>query len=60
MRAQTVSLLNLMQFVFAGIMAFFLFGEVPALVFFITAALVVGGAVVALSRPRKKDRVATK
>ena len=54
MRAQAVSLLNLIQFVFAGIMAFFLFGEIPGLVFLVTAVLVVAGAVVALSQPRKK------
>ena len=50
MRAQTVSLLNLCQFVFAGIMAFFVFGEVPGLVFGTTAVLVVTGAAVALYR----------
>jgi len=47
-RAQTVSLLNLTQFVFAGILAFFVFGEVPNGVFFLTAALVAAGAGVAL------------
>jgi len=47
-RAQTVSLVNLTQFVFAGTFAYFLFGEVPGPVFFVTASLVASGAAVAL------------
>ena len=52
MRAQAVSLLNLTQFVFAGFMAFLVFGEVPGPAFLVTAVLVVAGAVWALSPPR--------
>ena len=50
-RAQTVSLVNVTQFVFAGAMSFFLFGEVPKPLFYVTAALVAAGAVIALWRP---------
>jgi drug/metabolite transporter (DMT)-like permease len=56
MRAQTVSLINLTQFVFAGILAFFVFGEIPGPVFLATAALVAAGAAVALSRGRKSPQ----
>ena len=61
LRAQTVSLVNLTQFAFAGLLAFFAFGEVPGPVFFVTAALVVIGAGVALfpfgSQSRSKEPV---
>jgi drug/metabolite transporter (DMT)-like permease len=53
-RAQTVSLVNVTQFVFAGVMSFFVFGEVPRPLFYITAALVVAGAVIAMTRPGEK------
>jgi drug/metabolite transporter (DMT)-like permease len=50
---QVVSILNLGQFIFAGAIAFFLFGEVPRAVFYATSALIVAGAVIAIL-PRRK------
>jgi len=58
LRAQTVSLINLMQFVFAGLLAFVFFQEVPGQVFYVTAALVVTGAAVALA-PSKRPPVSS-
>jgi drug/metabolite transporter (DMT)-like permease len=52
-RAQTVSLVNVTQFVFAGVLSFFVFGEVPKPLFYVTGALVVGGALIAMTRSRK-------
>jgi drug/metabolite transporter (DMT)-like permease len=51
---QVVSIVNLGQFIFAGILAFFLFGEIPRAIFYITSALIVTGAVVAIL-PRRRD-----
>lgn len=42
-RGQIVGLCNVAQFVFAGVMAFLVFGEQPALVFYTASALVVTG-----------------
>jgi drug/metabolite transporter (DMT)-like permease len=50
---QTVSIVNLGQFIFAGILAFAFFGELPGSVFYATSVLIVAGAVVAIL-PRKK------
>jgi drug/metabolite transporter (DMT)-like permease len=58
LRAQTVSLVNLTQFAFAGLLAFFLFGEVPGPVFVATAVLVVMGAGVALFPFRSRGKKA--
>lgn len=50
---QLVSLCNIGQFVFASVMAWFLFREAPGLLFYVAAALVVSGIVlVVLSHPR--------
>jgi drug/metabolite transporter (DMT)-like permease len=49
-RAQTVGLVNVTQFVFAGVMSFFVFGEVPKPLFYLTGILVVAGAVMAFSK----------
>ena len=45
---QVVSILNLGQFIFAGILAFALFGEVPHAIFYATSVLIVAGAVIAI------------
>jgi drug/metabolite transporter (DMT)-like permease len=45
MRSQTVSIINLGQFIFAGIMAYFIFKEVPGMLFYISCVLVIAGAV---------------
>jgi drug/metabolite transporter (DMT)-like permease len=51
---QVVSIVNLGQFIFAGILAFFLFGEIPRAIFYVTSALIVAGAVIAIL-PRRRD-----
>lgn len=48
LRGQVVSICNLGQVLFASVMAYILFDEVPAPVFYLSAALIVGGAVVAI------------
>ena len=48
LRGQTVSVVNLFQFVFAGVLAFFLYGEVPRPVFYAAGALVVAGAIIVI------------
>lgn len=51
LRGQIVSLANLGQFVFAGLIAFALFHEVPSFVFYIAASLIAGGVAFAVWRP---------
>jgi drug/metabolite transporter (DMT)-like permease len=48
MRGQIVALFNLAQFFFAGLMAFWLLGELPGATFLPAALLVVSGAVIAI------------
>src|ERR1022692_462690 len=51
-RGQIVSLCNSSQFLFAGVMGYFLFGEVPRAVFYAASAIVLAGvAIVAFSTP---------
>ena len=51
-RGQIVSLCNVSQFVFAGVMGFLLFGEVPRALFYAASAIVVAGvAIVVFSTP---------
>jgi len=50
---QVVSIVNLGQFIFAGILAFAFFGELPPAVFYATSALIAAGAVIAILPPRK-------
>ena len=53
-RGQTVSVANLGQFIFAGLMAYAFLGEIPHANFYIACTLVVTGAVIALrSMPNK-------
>lgn len=49
-RTQLVSLVNMGQFTFAGVMAFLLLHEVPHWGFYLASALVMGGAALALVR----------
>lgn len=57
-RGQIVSLCNVAQFVFAGVMAFFLFHESPPLVFYAASILVVAGiALVVFSAPTAPPRL---
>lgn len=48
-RGQVVSIAYLGQIIFATIMAYFIFGEVPIPAFYLTAVLIVGGVVITLS-----------
>jgi drug/metabolite transporter (DMT)-like permease len=51
-RGQIVSLCNVSQFVFAGVMGFLLFGEVPRALFYAASAIVVAGvAIVVYAAP---------
>jgi drug/metabolite transporter (DMT)-like permease len=55
-RGQIVSLCNVSQFVFASVMGFLLFGEVPRTVFYVAAAIVVTGVVtVVLGTPPEPE-----
>jgi drug/metabolite transporter (DMT)-like permease len=54
LRGQVVSLANLNQFIFAGIMAWILLGEKPIWNFYIACALVVAGAITALRGHKPK------
>lgn len=49
-RGQVVSVVNLLQFLFAGTMAYLIFAEVPHVVFFAAAGLVILGAWVVLRK----------
>ena len=51
-RGQIVSLCNVSQFVFAGVMGYLLFGEVPRALFYAASAIVVAGvAIVVFATP---------
>ena len=55
-RGQIVSLCNSSQFLFAGVMGYFLFGEVPRATFYAASAIVLAGvAIVAFSTPAGPD-----
>lgn len=58
LRGQVVSLCNVGQFVFAGVMAYFLFSEHPAALFHLSSAIVVAGiALVVFSTPSTPPRL---
>ncbi|MDP9291297.1 MAG: DMT family transporter [Verrucomicrobiota bacterium] len=64
--AQVVGVVNLFQFLFAGALAYFLFGEVPRPVFYAAGALVVAGSIIVIGAlaatpesERKVDLAAT-
>lgn len=48
LRGQVVSIINMGQFVFAGIMAYFLFGQTPQAEFYVASAMIVGSGVLAV------------
>ncbi len=54
-RGQVVSVVNLGQPVFAGIMGFFIFGETPKTVFYAAAALIVVGVLIVLYSGYKRN-----
>jgi drug/metabolite transporter (DMT)-like permease len=47
-RGQVVSILNLAQFIFAGVMGFFFLAETPPAAFYAASALVIAGCVIAI------------
>jgi len=49
LRAQIVTVVNLAQFVFAGILAYFIFAEIPKAVFYLTSLLIIMGAVIVIA-----------
>lgn len=53
LRGQLVSIVNMGQFIFAGIMAYFVFTEVPILLFYPACALLITGAVLAMRKSPK-------
>jgi drug/metabolite transporter (DMT)-like permease len=54
-RGQIVSLCNVSQFIFAGIMGYLLFGEIPRALFYVASAIVVAGvAIVVLAMPAEE------
>jgi drug/metabolite transporter (DMT)-like permease len=53
-RGQLVTLVNMSQFVFAGVMAYFLFGEVPAITFFVASGLVIASVWIVIVNYRFK------
>ena len=48
LRGQLVSIVNLSQFIFAGVMGYFFMGEVVHINFFISGSFVVGGAFIVI------------
>jgi drug/metabolite transporter (DMT)-like permease len=48
MRGQTVAIVNLSQLVFAGVAAYFVFGEMPSVRFYPVCALIIAGAIVTI------------
>ncbi len=59
LRGQVVSVMNMMQFVIAGVVAWFVLGEVPAASFYIAAVLVVFAGLIAAGviRPFAKEPI---
>jgi drug/metabolite transporter (DMT)-like permease len=59
MRGQVVSIINLFQFVYAGIMAVIIWGkdEAPSWAFYPASALVVAGAIIVLKVRRRADQL---
>lgn len=49
LRGQLVSIINMAQFVFAGIMAFFLFREIPDWTFYVACLLLLLGSILAVT-----------
>lgn len=59
LRGQVVSILNMGQFVFAGIMAYFLFSQTPLAVFYVASAMIVGSGLLAVMQTvRRRSPVA--
>ena len=50
MKGQIISIFIMTQFIFAGVMAYFIWRELPGLSFYFASILVLGGAVLAIER----------
>ncbi len=48
LRGQTISIINLSQFVYSGVLAYFIFNEVPTYKLFVVAAVIAAGAVIVI------------
>lgn len=57
LRGQLVSIVNLTQFIFAGVMAYFIYGEIPRASFYIASPLLLVGAVIAIRGSRHTSGV---
>ncbi|MEM7790320.1 MAG: DMT family transporter [Verrucomicrobiota bacterium] len=55
---QSVAVVNLAQFIFAGIMSFFVFEEIPQLSFYLAASLAIGGAIIVIYAAPKSPSAA--
>jgi len=51
MRGQTVTLLNMLQFVVAGIAGFIMYTEIPSTLFYVASALIVAGILLVVFKP---------
>ncbi len=49
-RGQRVSIVNMGQFIFAGVQAYFWFGEIPGAAFYIASSLLIVSAIIALRK----------
>lgn len=50
MKGQIISIFNMTQFIFAGVMAYFIWRETPGPLFYLASILVLGGAILAIER----------
>jgi drug/metabolite transporter (DMT)-like permease len=48
LRGQVVAIANLGQFIYAGVMAYYWLNEIPSILFYISAFLIVSGAIIAI------------
>jgi len=53
LRGQTVTLMNMLQFVIAGIAGFLMYGEIPSTLFYLASALIVIGMLIAVLKPNR-------
>lgn len=54
LRGQTVTLMNMLQFVIAGIAGFLMYNEIPSKLFYVASTFIVAGLLVAVLKPRSK------
>jgi len=56
-RGQRVSIVNMGQFVFAGVLAYFVFGEIPHTLFFVASGLLIISAVMAMQEVKSDPHI---